>query len=680
MACGRRGIRVATAAVAVCAVLAGGCAGFGVPRIDPSGERLFLPPQEAAHPKFKNVPGAPRPWDTVELILTPRNTIAPVGSEVVLLAGVRGPDRYLRTNERVEWSIEPGGVGEFVDFDHGSCWDVMVGDFNSPRKTSGTFVVTSTSRRYLRLTRGTPTPNDDVLVNRGQTWVTLRSSVEGTSHVTAYAPDVFGWDQRKQGATVHWVDAQWRFPAPAINPAGSRHVFSTLVMRQTDQQPCVGWRVQYTILDGPPAGFAPGGAPSIEVETDAAGQASAEIVQQQPAPGTNRIAIQIIRPAQAGGPWGSRLVVGSGYTSKTWSAPGITLRKTGPALASVGATLTYRIELANSGDMPADGIVLTDDVPEELSYMSSTPAGQLTGRTVQWQVGRLGPAERRIFEVNLRADRPGNVSPCAEAVAAGGLRAKECVTTSISLAVPQPAPAPGAACVGPPAGTRALLDVRSFGPDRVNVGDTVTFEIVLANRGSATATGIVIKDTFDAGLVHEKPSPIKRLLGEDLAPGQSRRIGVEFRAAKAGLLCHTVEVTADGGIVASARGCVTAAERGVPAPGPEDGCRSGSPARRPPQWARTSISSSSWSTTARSRSRISESSAISTWPSIPWGPAKSPQGTRATPSTGPWPRSRPARSRAIRSAAPAPRRPRVRACVPESPPPKSRRPSRRPAW
>jgi len=554
----------------LCALLLGGCAECRFPRIDPSGERLFAAPPEPASPHFKNEPGAPRPWDTVELLLVPRTTIAPVGSEVVLLAGVRGPDEYLRTNERVEWSIAPGGVGEFVDFDHGSCWDFWVGDFTRPHKVNSTLLVGSTSRRYIRLTRGTPTPADDVTVLRGQTWASVTSPVEGASHVTAYAPGVFGWEQRKQTATVYWIDAQWRFPPPAINPAGSRHVFTTMVMRRSNQSPCVGWRVLYTIVDGPPAGFAPSGAPTAEVDTDAAGWASVEIFQQQPSPGTNRVSIQVIRPPQAGGPSGTRLVVGSGFTSKTWSAPGLSLRKTGPAAGSVGAILTYRIEVANPGDMATEGVVVTDDVPDALSFMNSNPQGQLTGRTVQWQIGRLGPGERRAIEVNYRAERQGSVSTCAEAVAAGGLRAKQCVTTSISLAVPQAVPTPGAGCVGP-AAAAPPLDVRILGPDRAYVGELVTFEIVITNRGATTATGIVIKDRYDPGLVHERlQSPIKRLLGEDLPAGQSKRIGVEFRVARAGRLCQTVEVTGNGGIVATAEACVTATERGgvgvTPAP------------------------------------------------------------------------------------------------------------------
>ena len=142
---------------------------------------------------------------------------------------------------------------------------MLLGDFTRPRKINNHWAITSTSRRYLRLNRETPTPTDDVNLLRGQSWVTVTSPVEGSSYVTAYAPSVYGWHAQKQVATIHWVDAQWSFPPPSINPAGTRHVFTTTVTRQSDGSPSTGWRVRYEILDGPAAGFAPDGAQLVEV-------------------------------------------------------------------------------------------------------------------------------------------------------------------------------------------------------------------------------------------------------------------------------------------------------------------------------------------------------------------------------------------------------------------------------
>ncbi len=583
--------RITQAVVVACAILSGGCAELGCPRIDPTGERIFAPSPQPQNPGYRESPAGQLPWDMVDLLLTPRATVAPVGSEVVLLAGVQGSDNYLRTNERVEWLIASGSVGEFVDVDRGTFWDVLVGDFTFPKKVSSTYAIGSTSRRYLRLTRGTPTPSDDVHVARGQTWVTVTSPIEGTTHVTAYSREVYGWDRHKQTAVIHWVDAQWRFPPPAIVPAGGRHVLATTVTRQTDQSPSTGWRVKYTISGGPPAGFAPSGAQTVEVETNASGQAIAEILQTRPTAGTNRVDIQVIRPPQIGVPPGTGFVLGTGSAMVTWSAPGLSLRKSGPAVGSVNATLTYRIEVSNSGDLPAEGVVVADEIPLGTSYASSNPQGQLVDGRVQWQVGRLGPGERRVFEVNLRAERVGTIAPCAEATTSSGLRAKDCASTTVSLAPPAavgppgtlpsfPATPPGLPStpgpLAPPTGPwfpgqPPGLEVKVVGPDRATVGDKVTFSIYLTNRGQTTLTGLTISDVFDPGLVHEKAryeNEIRRPLPGGIAPGDTVQIDVDFQVAKAGVLSHTVEVTGPAGLRASQKKYLTAVEGQVPPFGP----------------------------------------------------------------------------------------------------------------
>jgi len=596
-------------ALLACALMAG-CAQCRLPRIDPTGERIFAPaPAPGAEPTSPSqVPGRRLPWDPIQVIVSPGVAVAAVRSEVVLVASVLGPDGYLRTNERVEWSVAPGGVGEILEFDRQGICDLLLGDFTWPRRVTNTFAIGSTSRDDLRLTRATPDPTDDVLVRRGQTWVTATSAVEGTSCVTAYAPDVHGWDRHKQTATIHWIDAQWQFPPPAVNPAGGRHALVTTVGRSTDQSPQAGWLVQYRIQGGPPAGFVPDGAQAIEVPTDAMGQARAEIFQPQPAAGTNSVVVQVIRPGQAGGLAGSRVAVGQGSTLVTWTAPGLAVRVGGPGAAAVGATLVYRLEVTNSGDLPSEGVVLSTDVARGLSYLNSAPAATVLGSNLQWQLGRLTGGECRYVDISVRADQAATVSQCAEATAASGLRARDCATTTVSVgppaglapgyappatpAYPPPAAPPsgyplappatpgplsppsgfGVGQGGPSAGHQPALQLTVTGPAAVTVGDEAKFEIIIANVGASRATGIELVDRFDEGLVHQRGG---RAIGlevrEGLAPGELKRVSIAFQAVKAGLLCHTAELKADGGFTTSRRACVTAVEGRVPGAAPVPG-------------------------------------------------------------------------------------------------------------
>jgi uncharacterized repeat protein (TIGR01451 family) len=114
--------------------------------------------------------------------------------------------------------------------------------------------------------------------------------------------------------------------------------------------------------------------------------------------------------------------------------------------------------------------------------------------------------------------------------------------------------------LGPSGGLPASrLDVKTrASADRVPVGEKVTFEITVTNLGQSAATGLQVVDHFDEGLEHAvSPSPIRMPYGIDLQPGESKSVGVEFRITRAGQLCHTVDVSGQGGLHGTARGCIT---------------------------------------------------------------------------------------------------------------------------
>ena len=95
---------------------------------------------------------------------------------------------------------------------------------------------------------------DDFMIRPGQTWCVITSAVEGDTHVTVYAPEIHDWDHHKVFVTKHWVDAEWRLPPPAINRAGTEHVFTTQIFRHTDRggeggPPSTPARVVATIRD-----------------------------------------------------------------------------------------------------------------------------------------------------------------------------------------------------------------------------------------------------------------------------------------------------------------------------------------------------------------------------------------------------------------------------------------------
>ena len=134
--------------------------------------RAALHPTAAcAGPAYGVAPGRPLASnDLIAVTLRPRQIVQPVGSMVVLVAGVVAGDGYLRTNERLEWSIAPCSVGRFVDVQHNGWVDLLLGDFNSPHKVNNNIAIGSTSREYVRLFGDMPAPAGNMCVLRGEGW------------------------------------------------------------------------------------------------------------------------------------------------------------------------------------------------------------------------------------------------------------------------------------------------------------------------------------------------------------------------------------------------------------------------------------------------------------------------------------------------------------------------------
>ena len=548
----------ASAGAALAALLLAGCADF--PRIDPTGTRLFTsppPPRPIAAATgqlqttdsiYKQVPGRMTKHDRTAVTVTPARIIAPVGSEVVVQAAVCDRNRDLSPNEKVEWSLAPNSVGYFVQAGEAGPLEWLHHATYRTRKIDNTFAVSATSPKFIMLNRGTPNSNDDVPNLRGQAWVTLSSPVEGTSHVAAVAPSVYSWDARKQTSTVYWVDAQWTFPPPAINPAGTRHTFTTTLVRHSNKCPLAGYRVRYEIAPGgPAAGFVPNGAQVVEVTTNTLGQAPVEIFQQQPAPGCNTINIQVIRPADWPGGDGTQLVVGTGATQKTWTAQsaGLLIDKQGPREVPLGSTLTYRIDVRNPGDLTARGLTVVDAVPNGLSYIGSNPPATVAGTNLSWQLGDLAAGQSRTIELSFRTDQSTVVNNCATVTSLDGVSAQDCAATTITV---------------------PAVEVTIAAPPQIAVGEEVVFTATVTNRSATPAAGLVLVDRFDTGLRHEAAGagPIENRDLGTLNPGETRNVNIRLRGVQPGRWCNTIELSGDSGIRGSAQACVTVVAAAVP--------------------------------------------------------------------------------------------------------------------
>jgi uncharacterized repeat protein (TIGR01451 family) len=120
----------------------------------------------------------------------------------------------------------------------------------------------------------------------------------------------------------------------------------------------------------------------------------------------------------------------------------------------------------------------------------------------------------------------------------------------------------------PPAGAPRLeIRLSRPVPSTVAVGEFVSFELTVVNGGDGPARNILVYDRFDKGLSHEadidKRNEIENKTLRDLGPGESAPLALTFKVEGAATLCHEVTVSADGAAPVRERGCVTVQQANI---------------------------------------------------------------------------------------------------------------------
>lgn len=480
-----------------------------------------------------------------EIIMTPHRIIAPVGSEVVVMAGVCGGDGYYVMNQPVEWMLSNNSVGQLVEvggMEHPS-FNRLVPP--NAKKFDGQYAWGRTGLKEKTLTRGTPTPADDIQLMKGQTYVSLASASPGTTYLTAVVPKAEGWDKRRSSTTIHWVDGIWSIPLPSSATAGTVKPLTTLVKSARDDGGVADWRVKYTIVGGAPAEFAPTGSQTAESVTSEDGTATVQL--RQPAgqfePGTTQVRVDIVRPPMFGE---RELLIESGITSVTWSAPALTIRAIGPREAGNNEPFNYRIEVTNPGDQVArDVIVRTNNLTDDVTFVSSDPKPTQYGRDYEWNIGDIVPGSSpRVINIQFKSQVPGLLNVCFDVASESDqLQTQACAETEIV-----------APCIG------LIIE----GPESARVGETGTFNIEIVNQCEEALENVVLNLQYDPQIrAIGLGQVIEAELGR-LEFGQRKSVPLTFEILQPGRPCFRLRVAADGGHSARAQQCINVEQVSAP--------------------------------------------------------------------------------------------------------------------
>lgn len=187
--------------------------------------------------------------------------------------------------------------------------------------------------------------------------------------------------------------------------------------------------------------------------------------------GERTISLQLVPEAE--GELGSvaRVTFEAAASVRTFSTrPALKITQRAPQQVLIGQQLEIELEVSNPGTGIATGVILQADVPEGFEHPK--------GRELDNLIGTLAPGETRRQVLRLRAIAPGNVQSQVRLVGDDELTASDSV--NIEVVAPQ-------------------LSIELEGPARRFLERQATYQINIANVGSAEASNIEIVAYLDRG-------------------------------------------------------------------------------------------------------------------------------------------------------------------------------------
>jgi len=155
--------------------------------------------------------------------------------------------------------------------------------------------------------------------------------------------------------------------------------------------------------------------------------------------------------------------------------------------AKVGDIVTYHVQVYNAGTSAMTNVLVTDNLPAGVTFLSATPPQNSGPNPLRWTVGTLLPGTKFQADVTVRVTGSGSIS--------NGV----CVSSN-----------QGQSCSNEDFGNAAVLrQTKSVSPTTINPGGTVTYTIQSDNIGSAaTGSPVTLTELLPTGFSYVSLSSV----------------------------------------------------------------------------------------------------------------------------------------------------------------------------
>jgi uncharacterized repeat protein (TIGR01451 family) len=204
--------------------------------------------------------------------------------------------------------------------------------------------------------------------------------------------------------------------------------------------------------------------------------------------------------------------------------PQIEIRQSIPPRIQFDEALTIEIHVSNTGNSQAENVVVTDRLTALDQLIEASPSPKRFGENLVWSLGSLAPGSKQTLK--LRAKLAQTV----------GTELSNAVTTAFQTST-------NSLCTTVVERPDLTLVVK--GPTSGAVGDAVSMQIALANRGTGAAGGVRLQTFLPPGLSHPAGNDLENMLGT-LAAGESRNLLLTVALTQAGDVRMHIRLCAQG--------------------------------------------------------------------------------------------------------------------------------------
>jgi uncharacterized repeat protein (TIGR01451 family) len=163
-----------------------------------------------------------------------------------------------------------------------------------------------------------------------------------------------------------------------------------------------------------------------------------------------------------------------------------------PSPVEAGQSITYTLAITNSGPSDAAGVVVTNTLPSQVSFLSSSPGSPLcthSGSSVACHLGQLNALASRKVVIVAAVDglASGTITNIARVSSTSSDPDQQNNTDQVTTTV-----------ISPTTPKADLLIGIGSTPNPVDAGQSLTYTLAITNSGPSTATGVLITNTFPA--------------------------------------------------------------------------------------------------------------------------------------------------------------------------------------